>query len=153
METRSVNGDSLTCYRYSPSALSIALYPNTALLMISHFESTHRHTCCTSHSTSYSSECISYPLVPYGTRARRLVSLLIPDLACPITSLLVSLNSTSSCCLCQNEQLYKGMKLGTHTAQPWALLPGDSCLGACCTRVGFARLLNGGEDCTWDELA
>jgi hypothetical protein len=63
METQSVNGD-LTCYRYPPSTLSIALCPNTALLMISHFESTHPHTCCTSHSRSYSSECISCPFGP-----------------------------------------------------------------------------------------
>src|ERR1700743_937116 len=35
------NRDGLTYYLYSPSALSVALYPNTTLLMISHFESTH----------------------------------------------------------------------------------------------------------------
>ena len=47
--------------------------------------------------------------VPYGTRARRLVSLVIPDLACPITSLLVS-HYLIQVAVLSNQQLYKGMR-------------------------------------------
>jgi hypothetical protein len=98
METQSVNGDSDLLSLFSIHSLNRTL-----------------SQYCSTHDQPFRINASPYVLyvsqgrilqnafhvlwVPYGARAGRLVSFLIPDLACPITSLLVSLNSTSSSCL------------------------------------------------------